>query len=450
MLQEPDLKIFVLSKNNDFSHNIKWFLAEEPSLSFEIFQDSKTFLAHIHLNPHCCILLVEDEEMPILWGEISELQPTTDIICVSLEPNLQTGISLIKKGVSEYIALEEWDNELIKIWATKKRQQEYWREEQKVNLIEKFKALGFIGSSRIMRKLYRQIENIAITNSNVLIRGETGTGKELCAKAIHHLSKRKEAPIYYLDISSALPNELEKKLFGLEKNTFAGILQREIGALEQASNGVLILDNIDALPLHLQGRLQRAIQEKKFLRPGGNNIVFFQARLIYLSQKDLQQAIKKSLFRPDIYRQISTNEIIIPELKKRGQDILQLAQHFLREFIRKNKIKNLIFTHSAKDTLLQYSFPGNIRELKNIIEASALMTESQEIGKEQLIFTVSSSIKTWLEEELSLEEYNEKIIFHFLEKYDNNVLEVAQKLKIGKSTIYRLLKLKSIENKNTI
>ena len=393
-----------------------------------IFDDMLSMLAHIHLNPDLLLVDAEKFDLVFLLKQIKEESPSTKTILIGNALTIQKIISLLKLGASDYFQRTDLPKDLLSREKTSFYQKILSDKtiDTKISLVEKYKTFGFIGNSRVMRKLYRLIES--------------GTGKELVANTIHQLSKNKEKPFFLFDIYSTPKELLETTLFGQEKNVFSGILKRQIGIIEQASGSTLIIDNINALSLVLQTRLHRALQEKKFLRPGGQNIVFLNARIIALSQIDLLKAVNKNLFRKDLYYSLSNILIEIPPLRKRGQDILLHASHILREFIRNNKLKSLIFTQIAKDALLNHPFPGNIRELKSIIESSAMMATPPEIDKEDLIFNETPSISDWLGEELSMQEFTTKIILYYLSKYDNDVLLVAQKLAIGKSTIYRLLK----------
>lgn len=407
-----------------------------------IFDDMLSMLAHIHLNPDLLLVDAEKFDLVFLLKQIKEESPSTKTILIGNALTIQKIISLLKLGASDYFQRTDLPKDLLSREKTSFYQKILSDKtiDTKISLVEKYKTFGFIGNSRVMRKLYRLIENAARNNGHICIIGESGTGKELVANTIHQLSKNKEKPFFLFDIYSTPKELLETTLFGQEKNVFSGILKRQIGIIEQASGSTLIIDNINALSLVLQTRLHRALQEKKFLRPGGQNIVFLNARIIALSQIDLLKAVNKNLFRKDLYYSLSNILIEIPPLRKRGQDILLHASHILREFIRNNKLKSLIFTQIAKDALLNHPFPGNIRELKSIIESSAMMATPPEIDKEDLIFNETPSISDWLGEELSMQEFTTKIILYYLSKYDNDVLLVAQKLAIGKSTIYRLLK----------
>jgi len=436
-------RVFLLFDKNKEENPIIEQAKELPNIDLYIFDDMLTALAHIHLNPDLLVFDIDIFDTIFLVEQVKENSPVTKIILIGSPIEIRKGIEFIKMGAADFFEKPHLDSNLILREVNSFYQMQLLdnsQEGKNSSLIEKYRAFGFIGNSRSMRRLYRMMDNASRINSHICISGESGSGKELVARTIQKLSKIKEGPILLFDVYSTPKELLEITLFGQEKNVFAGILKRQIGIIEYASGGTLIIDNIDAISLILQTRLQRALQEKKFIRSGGQNIVFLNARIIAMSQTNLLAQVNKNIFRKDLYYLLSNILIEVPPLRKRGQDILALASHILRDFIRKNKLKSLIFTQSAKDTLLNHPFPGNIRELKAIIESSAMMVSPPEISKEDLIFHEEPTVSDWLGEDLTLQEFTNNIILYYLAKYDNNVLLVADKLKIGKSTIYRLLK----------
>lgn len=403
-------------------------------------------LAHIHLQPDF-IFVFEDVKLDIsnllFLQKIQELTASCQVIFIKKEPQIAEAVELIKAGAKDYIEYNfftiSYIADLLERFSGEK-----WDSENKTkrDIVDKFRDFGFWGTGRTMRKLYQLIVDAAKADNPIFIVGETGCEHELVAKTVHGLSRRQQGAFQTFDVLAHPSDSLDFELFGREKDTFSGILKRKIGAIEMASGGALFIDNIDAMPIALQSRFLRALREKKFIKPGGQNIVFWNARLFIASKTDLLKAVQKGGFREDLYYQIAGFPIKIPALRNRGQDILNLANNFLREFTRRNKLKSLIFTQGAKDTLLQYPYPGNLQELKMIVEASALMTKGAEITKEDLIFQQKPMIDHWQTEELTLDEYTEKIINAFLDKYNNDVVAVAKKLNIGKSTIYRMLQKK--------
>ncbi len=275
-------------------------------------------------------------------------------------------------------------------------------------------------------------------HEGVSITGETGTGKEVVAKAIHYNSERKKKPFVAVNMA-AIPRELiESELFGHEKGSFTGALTRKIGKFEEANKGTLFLDEIAELDLSLQSKILRVLQERELIRVGGNEKVPLDVRLIVATHKNLLDEVKKGHFREDLFYRIMGLPVDLPPLRERGNDILLLAKFFLDEFCKSNKLGNIGISPEAKEKLMKYSFPGNVRELKAIIDLSAVMGDGQNINADDIFFA-SASGDLLSASEKTMKEYTADIIKHFLKKYDNNVVKVADKLDIGKSTIYKMI-----------
>ena len=263
------------------------------------------------------------------------------------------------------------------------------------------------------------------------------------AKAIHYNSERKNKAFIAINMA-AIPKDLvESEFFGHEKGAFTGAENRMIGKFEQADGGTIFLDEIAELDLNLQSKLLRVLQEREVVRIGGKEAIKFNARLIIATHKDLAQEVKKGNFREDLYYRIIGLPIELPPLRERGNDILLLAKHFIDLYVKENQMKPIILSSAAKDKLLKYPFPGNIRELKSVIDLACVLCEGHEILPDDLSFISISSTDFFLSEEKTLKEYTSEIIFHYLKKNNNDVLKTAQKLDIGKSTIYNLLQAKT-------
>ena len=277
-------------------------------------------------------------------------------------------------------------------------------------------------------------------NITVTINGETGTGKELAAKAIHFNSDRMKKPFVAINVA-AIPKELiESELFGYEKGAFTGADQARAGKFEEANNGTVFLDEIGEMSLSMQSKLLRALQEREIIRLGSNKVIPINVRIIVATHKDLFQEVKEGRFREDLYYRLLGIRLELPPLKERGNDIVLLAKNFVSEFCRENKLPTKDFSQNALDKLVNYSFPGNVRELKAIVEVAIVMSDSTILDDNDIFFNKRVDVDDFIQEELTLEEYNGKIIKGYLIKHDNNVAKVSEKLQIGKSTIYRMIK----------
>ncbi len=283
------------------------------------------------------------------------------------------------------------------------------------------------------------MEKAAGTNISVSITGETGTGKELVAKGIHYNSNRKTMPFIAVNVSAIPEGLIESELFGHEKGAFTGADFRKIGKFEQAHGGTLFLDEIADLDIHIQTKLLRVIQERELIRLGGSLTIPLDVRILTATHKDLQILVSEGKFRQDLFYRLLGLPIILPPLRSRGHDIILLAKYFIDDFCRENNLSPKVLSESSATILLSYPYPGNIRELKAIVELACVMSPDRIIEPEHLNLMVKDKVTHLLANEKTLDEYTEEIIQHFLIKYNYNVRMVANKLNIGKSTIYRML-----------
>jgi DNA-binding NtrC family response regulator len=288
------------------------------------------------------------------------------------------------------------------------------------------------------------MEKATKTNINVSITGETGTGKEVVSKAIHYNSDRKKKPFVAVNMA-AIPKELvESELFGHEKGAFTGAVARKAGKFEEANGGTIFLDEIAELDLNLQSKILRVLQEREVIRVGGNEKVKLDIRLIVATHKNLPDEVKKGNFREDLYYRIIGLPVELPPLRDRGNDVLILAKHFTDEFAKENKLGHVTISSEAKQKLMGYHFPGNIRELKAIMELASVMCTDGDIQPDDITFNSTKSDDVFTMEQKSLRQYTCDIIKYYLRKYDDDVMLVADKLDIGKSTIYKMLQQKEI------
>jgi DNA-binding NtrC family response regulator len=380
--------------------------------------------------------------------KIKNSNPNIPVIVISGQEDITTAIELLKLGASDYFIKDDntkdllW-NAVIRIREHQSLKQEV--EQLKEELSHKYEINKLIkGNSPSIQKIFSLIEKAGRTNINVSITGETGTGKEVVAKAIHFNSERAKKPFVAINMA-AIPKELlESELFGYEKGAFTGANTRKIGRFEEANKGTLFLDEIAELDLTLQSKLLRVIQERELVRVGGNEKVALDVRIIIATHRNLADEVRKGNFREDFYYRITGLPIDLPPLRERGNDILLLAKHFLDDFCKQNKMPAMAISSSAKEKLSAYSYPGNVRELRSVMELAAVMCNEKEILADDITFNTLSTNKQFLTEEKSLKSYTIDIISHFLKKYDGNVLKVAEKLDIGKSTIYKMIQEKEI------
>jgi DNA-binding NtrC family response regulator len=289
-----------------------------------------------------------------------------------------------------------------------------------------------------MQPVFETLKKTANSSITVSLTGETGTGKELVAKAIHFNSNRKSGPFIGINVA-AIPKELiESELFGHEKGAFTGAEKLRIGKFEEASNGTLFLDEIAEMDWYLQAKLLRALQEREITRIGSNKSIPFDVRIIIASHKDLLTEVKAGRFREDLFYRLLGITITLPPLRERGNDILLLAKNFLTQFCNDNNIHKATLSSGAIRKLMDYDFPGNIRELKSVMEVAVVLAENSVINEQDIHFVQTSEVKTT--ETNTLEANTIAFIQKELNKLDGNVLKTSQRLAVGKSTIYRYIK----------
>ncbi|MDO9615360.1 MAG: sigma-54 dependent transcriptional regulator, partial [Bacteroidota bacterium] len=254
-------------------------------------------------------------------------------------------------------------------------------------------------------------------------------------------SNRSKQPFIAVNVAAIPKDLIESELFGHEKGAFTGAAFRRIGKFEEANGGTLFLDEMAEMDISLQAKLLRALQEKEIIRIGSNNPVKTDCRIIIATNKDLQEEIKKGNFRQDLYYRLYGLPIELQPLRERENDVIILARHFINLFCKENNMKPKSLTPEASTRLLSYSFPGNIRELKSVIELAVTLADQNEITADHIVLGRGQDFLDNLgNEELSLREYDIRIVKKFLDKYNNNIKLVAEKLDIGVATIYRMLK----------
>ncbi len=440
------LTVFIVEDDPIYLRLVKYVFELNPDYKIHIFQTGKACLDNLHLKPAIISL---DFSLPDMKGDevlkkIKNYDKNIGVIILSGQQDIEVAVKLLRNGAYDYIVKNnETKDRLIyaaqRLRSTIRLQKEV--EELKDELVGKYDfTKSIIGNSKPMQKVFRLIDKSIKTNISISITGETGSGKEIIARSIHYNSNRRKGSFIAVNVSAIPKDLLESELFGHEKGAFTGADARKLGKFELADKGTLFLDEIAELDINLQSKLLRALQEREFMRVGGTKTVKFDARIIVATHRDLLNEVEQGNFREDLYYRLLGLPIEVPPLRERGNDVLLLMRHFLTEFCKVNNLGKMTFDKGAKKKLLAYSYPGNVRELKAIVELAAVMADAKVICENDINFNSPKRITPFLSEESSLREYTRKIIDHYLDKYNNDVLLVAQKLNIGKSTIYRMLK----------
>lgn len=445
------LRIFMVEDDAVYSRMLKYILELNPDHEIFEFKTGKDCINNLHQKPDVITL---DYSLTDMTGaevlkKVKNFDPDINVIILSGQTDISTAVNLLKEGAYDYITKDnDTKTRLLNTLHNIRTKNELKIEidSLKAELVKSYDfQTSIIGNSDPMKAVFRLMEKAVKTDITVSIYGETGTGKEVVAKAIHYNSMRKKEPFVAINVT-AIPRELiESELFGHEKGSFTGAVSRKIGRFEAAGKGTIFLDEIGEMTLDMQAKLLRVLQEKEMTRVGGNELVSLKARIIVATHRNLLEEVEKGNFRQDLYYRLLGLPIHLPPLRSRNNDIVLLAKHFLDDFSRQNKLPKFHLEKDAIDTLLRYHYPGNVRELKAVMDLAAVMCSGQKISSHDIQFTRSSKANEIMMEELTMREYEIKILKHFLDKYNHNILQVARKLDIGKSTIYRLMKEYHIE-----
>lgn len=336
-------------------------------------------------------LVVSDYRMPEMNGlevlqAIKNLNPRIDVVIVTAYGNVEEAVEIMKSGAYDYltkpIELDELENMIKRIAEKKLLVSE--NERLKNQLADKFKFESIISQSAKMENVLNLAGRVASSKATVLIRGESGTGKELVAKVIHFTSQRKDQPFVTVNVAALSENLMESELFGHVKGSFTGAIENRVGRFEEADKGTLFIDEVGDIPLNVQVKLLRAIQFGEIQSIGSNNTKKVDVRILTATNRNLEELIKENLFREDLYYRLNVVSLNLPSLRERKEDIPLLIDHFIRKYagINEKEIKGI--SSDALDTLMKYNFPGNIRELENIIERAIVLARDNTITIDDL------------------------------------------------------------------
>jgi DNA-binding NtrC family response regulator len=373
--------------------------------------------------------------------------PDTEVIIMTAYATQDTALEAMKNGAYDYLIKPFKMDELI-IRVERLLHQKALEKENKNyrdNDSIPDSPSGIIGKSKKMRQVFKQIEKVANSNTTVIIRGESGTGKELIAKAIHEKSNRREKPFVTINCAALPENLLESELFGFEKGAFTGAYKTKKGLFETAHKGTVFLDEIGDLPLGLQAKLLRVLQNNEVVHLGGHERIKVDFRLITATHQDLETLIEQNHFRSDLYYRINIFPIKLPSLRERKEDIPELIQHFMKEYPHKTLSAN------ARKQLIEYDYPGNIRELENIITRTALISDKivdiiDLPVNDQHIADIPQSLYEIPKEGINLDDLEKKLIQNALLKADENKSKAAQMLGITRRRLYSMIERFGIEN----
>ena len=337
------------------------------------------------------VVVLTDLKLPVGDGfgvlrAAKELDPDLPVVVMTAYGSIQDAVTAMREGALDFLAKPIDPDHLLLMVERAIAQRRILTEYVllKEELADRRGAPRLIGEDGKLRQVSQQLHRAAATDATVLLEGESGTGKELFARALHALSPRAEGPFVAINCAAIPEGLLESELFGYEKGAFTGAAQRKPGRFELAHRGTLFLDEIGDLPLALQAKILRAIEEKRFERVGGTQSLHVDVRIVAATNRNLKQRVTERLFREDLYFRLSVFPIQIPPLRERGDDVLILARHFVERFCRDLNKKPLTLSPTAIEDLKAYAWPGNVRELQNCIERAVILTEGDSIHQRHL------------------------------------------------------------------
>ena len=425
LLLKTEVKNVVTEKN---PQNLRWLLSKD---AYDVILLDMNFTSSINTGNE-----------GIFWlNEIKKQRSDASVIMITAYGAIDLAVRSLKEGAADFV-VKPWHNE--KLLATIKEALK--KKEGKITPIENGTAesvIGkeFIGDSEVMREIFLKIEKIAPTDANILILGENGTGKDLIAKAIHEQSMRASKPFVKVDVGALTESLFESELFGHKKGAFTDAREDRVGRFEMANGGTLFLDEIGNISLHQQAKLLSVLQNRQISRIGSNELISIDIRLICATNVSLPELANENRFRKDLIYRINTVEIIMPPLRKRGNDIVLLAKHFGKMYSNKYMKPTPDFDKKAIEKLLSYNYPGNVRELQYTIERAVIMADGSVLQPKDLIFSPIEIPSTLQNEpaELKLSAIEKNTILKVIEKHNGNITKAAKELGLTRTALYRRL-----------
>ncbi len=449
----PKGNILIVDDNKSVLSALEFLLSSEFD-RVECLSSPNQLMTELSRNCYNLVLLdmnfkagVNTGNEGIFWlNQIKEQYPEISVVLITAYGDVELAVKALKNGATDFI-LKPWDN--TKLLATVQSAIQLSQSRREVSsLKQKEKELKkvinkdenfIIGSSPQLMQVMNVVRKVAKTNTNILITGENGTGKELIAREIHRLSKRSNELMVSVDMGAITESLFESELFGHVKGAFTDARENRTGKFEVAHKGSLFLDEIGNLSFHLQAKLLAALQNREITRIGSNQPVPIDIRLICATNKDLPELVEQGLFREDLLYRINTIQIEVPPLRERGEDILVLADFFLKKYAWKYDKQALKINKQAQDKLLKYSWPGNIRELEHVMEKAVILSENNILKADDFFLRPVSSLKND-EDNLKLEDMERMMILKALDKSPGNISAASDLLGITRQTLYNKMK----------
>lgn len=430
-------KVLLIDDEESILKIIKTVLTKE-GYEVDTAKSKSEALTKLNTNSYNLILsdyLLEDGTGIEILEDFRKKDSITPFIIITAYGSINGAVEAVKKGANHYIPKPIDTDNLIKLI-------QFYKEKQS-NPFEVEEFEGIVGKSKKMKELFNEIEIVSKSESYILIEGESGTGKELVAKAIHKRSRRANNPFVPINCS-AIPSELfENELFGHEKGAYTGAASREIGKIELAGEGTLFLDEIGEMPLFMQAKLLRVLQEKEFYRVGGTSLIKMRCRVISATNRNLEEMIENKEFREDLFYRINVIHLKIPPLRERKEDIPLLVKRFIDKFSKINNKNIYDIDNEALEILMEYDWPGNVRQLENIIERAVVLCQGEIITPQHLPQRIKEKPiinQINLEKSLNLYEIEKNIILKVLQEENFNQTKAAQRLGISRKQLRTKMK----------
>jgi DNA-binding NtrC family response regulator len=449
--------ILIIDDEAAIRESLETLLAIE-GYNVETARSGEEGLAMFAASPHDLLLLdfaLPDRNGLDVLDEIRQRDPGVPVIMITAYGTVENAVKAIQAGATNFIQ-KPWDNEklLADVRASISRLRiEEENRQLKRALKQRYSFENIIGKSEPMLKIFDLVAQVAPSRSTVLVQGDSGTGKELIAKAIHANSPRKDGPFVPVNTGSMPTELLESTLFGHVKGAFTSAVASKKGLFEIANKGTLFLDEIGTMGLDTQAKILRVLQDRKFMHLGGVQEIQVDVRIIAATNVDLKQLVKEGRFREDLYYRLNVISVNLPPLRSRMEDVPLLVNHFLGRFSEENGLPMRRFNVEAMRPLLNYSWPGNVRELENVIERAVVLSSGTNIGIDLLPDSIlgDSAVPVLADESANsslfdiMEECERRVIVSMLEKCGWNQTEAAERFRIPLSTLNQKIKRLSIE-----
>ncbi len=403
-----------------------------------------------------CDLLMPDIDGMQIIEKAQKLAPQTPIIIFSAYGTIDRAVAAMRAGAFDFIE-KPFNTERLKVLIDKGlRQRNFYKEHNNIlqQLERKYRIDNIISKSDAMKSVFDMIESVSQSDANVLITGESGTGKELIARSIHVHSNRKKKPFVPVNCGAFPENLFEAELFGYEKGAFTGATKRKIGLLEYADTGSFFLDEVCELPVNLQVKMLRMLQDQELRRVGGNELIKIDVRVISATNQDIKKVLEKEIIRQDFYYRINVINIQVPPLRERKGDVTLLAEYFLNRALKSSTKDVAGFTDEAMNKLEEYDWPGNVRELENVVERAVTLVKGEMLTITELPQSIQSASKSGFSfgdlsladaKQKAIDDIEKKYLLYLLDKHSGNVTKIAEEAGMTRRNIHRMLNRHSID-----